>query len=135
MPPPFSIAIVDDHASLRKSINTYFSLQGVTVSLEAEHGHDFLVKLENGQVVPDLCLLDINMPVMDGFETARQLKAQYPEIQIMAYSSFSDHKRIAKVLECGAHSFISKDAAPEEVLAALTTLYKSRKEREGVSLS
>lgn len=119
---PITIALVDDYFPIRKFLGSFLSDQGFIISYHAENGQDFLDQLESGDVVPELCLLDITMPVMDGYETARQLREKYPEIQILAYSCFDDQKRINKVLESGAHKFISKDSAPEEVRDALIDL-------------
>ncbi len=82
-----TIALVDDHALLRKAVNYRLTGMGYNVVMEAENGQQFLDKLEQDESSsPDLCLLDINMPVMNGFETAAQLKKKWPGIKIIFFS-------------------------------------------------
>lgn len=119
---PITIALVDDYPPIRKFLGSFLSDHGFTICYQAENGQHLLDQLGTGNVIPELCLLDVTMPVMDGYETARQLKEKYPEVQILAYSCFDDEKRIDKILEAGAHKFISKDSAPDEVRDALIEL-------------
>lgn len=117
-----TIALVDDYFPIRKFLGSFLTEHGFSISYQAENGQDLLDQLAAGVVVPEFCLLDITMPVMDGYETAGQLKDRYPEILILAYSCFDDQKRIEKILEAGAHRFISKDSSPEEIRDALLEL-------------
>lgn len=109
----FTIAIVDDHALLRKAINFRLTKMGYKVIMEAENGKEFLDKLEESPS-PDLCLLDINMPVMNGFDTAIQLKKRWPGIKILFFSMQNGSVYINKAREIGADGFICKDASSEE---------------------
>jgi DNA-binding NarL/FixJ family response regulator len=109
----FTIALVDDHALLRKAINFRLTKLGYKVVMEAENGKDFLDKLEYTPA-PDLCLLDINMPVMNGFETAALLKQKWPDIKIVFFSMQNSRVYINKAMESGADGFICKDAPSEE---------------------
>jgi DNA-binding NarL/FixJ family response regulator len=110
----FTIAHVEDHPMLRKLLGIHLHREGFVPSCEAGNGVEFLEQLDNSGSVPDVCLLDLNMPVMDGFETARQLKERYPSIRILAYSGNDQPDRVEMALNCGAHGFVSKDLAPEE---------------------
>lgn len=110
-----TIALVDDHALLRKAVNYRLTSMGYNVVMEAENGQQFLDKLDKKESPsPDLCLLDINMPVMNGFETAVQLKIKWPAIKIIFFSmnDGSSYKNRAK--ELGADGYICKDASTEE---------------------
>ena len=109
----FTIALVDDHALLRKAINFRLTKLGYKVIMEAENGKDFLDKLDCTPT-PHLCLLDINMPVMNGFETATRLKQKWPGIKIVVFSMQNGRGYINKAMESGADGFICKDA-PSEV--------------------
>ena len=104
---------------LRKLLGIHFYREGFTLSHEADNGAQFLEQLQNGAALPDACLLDLSMPVMDGFETARQLREKYPAIKILAYSGNDMPDRVEEAIACGAHGFISKDLAPEEIQKGL----------------
>lgn len=123
-PQPVTIAIVDDHAMLRQAINLRLSLLGYKVILEAENGKVFLDDLPKLPAPPDICLLDINMPVMDGFETAMELKKNWPHIKILFFSMHNSNAFVSKASQIGADGFLSKDASLEELKQALKKVSK-----------
>jgi DNA-binding NarL/FixJ family response regulator len=94
---------------------------GYNVVIEAENGQDFLNQLE-ATSSPDLCLLDINMPVMNGFETCVQLKKKWPAIKIIFFSMQNGSVYIEKALESGADGYVCKDAPSEELNKAILGL-------------
>jgi len=114
-----TMAIVDDHMMLRQAMSLRLTLLGYRVVLEAENGEDFLDKLAKLSDLPDVCLLDINMPVMDGFETATVLKANWPQIKIVFFSMHNSKSFINKAKKIGAEGFLSKDASLDELKKAL----------------
>jgi DNA-binding NarL/FixJ family response regulator len=85
------------------------------VVLDAENGKDFLDQLPKLPAPPDVCLLDINMPVMDGFETATQLKKNWPQIKIVFFSMHNSRSYVSKAKQIGADGFLSKDATADEL--------------------
>ena len=117
---PVTIAIVDDHAMLRQAINMRLSLLGYKVVLEAENGKEFLDQLSHLPKPPEICLLDINMPVMDGFEAAIELKKSWPYIKILFFSMHNSRSFISKAQQIGADGFLSKDASIEDLKQALS---------------
>lgn|SRR5688572_20723293 len=119
---PISIAVVDDHAMLRQAITLRLNLLGFKVVLEAENGKDFLDKLSQLQAPPAICLLDINMPVMDGFEAALALKKHWPGIKILFFSMHNSNAYLNKAQQIGADGFLSKDASFDELNQALKGL-------------
>jgi DNA-binding NarL/FixJ family response regulator len=116
-----TIAVVDDHALLRKAVNYRLTHMGYNVVMEAENGKQFLDKLE-ASPSPDLCLLDINMPEMNGFETAVQLKKKWPAIKIIFFSMQNGSTYMKKAKEVGADGYLCKDASSEEFNKILYTL-------------
>lgn len=128
----FNIALVDDHALLRKAVNFKLTRMGYNVVMEAENGRDFLDKLEAAPS-PDLCLLDINMPVMNGFDTAVQVKKKWPAIKILFFSMNSGSVYINKALESGADGFVCKDAPSEELNKALHELLHPHQQHQKVA--
>jgi DNA-binding NarL/FixJ family response regulator len=116
-----TIALVDDHALLRKAVNFRLTGMGYNVVMEAENGQQFLEKLEDAPS-PDLCLLDINMPVMNGFETALEVKKKWPAIKIIFYSMQDGNSYKNKAKEIGVDGYLCKDASSEEFNAVLYAL-------------
>lgn len=118
-----NIAVVDDHQLFRsgmvqlvKSLNSSFN-----VMLEAENGKDFLDKLKTSQS-PDIVLLDISMPVMDGFQTAGALQKLYPDLKVLIISMNEDEASLIKMLKFGVKGFVGKDIEPEELKVAISKI-------------
>lgn len=118
-----SIVIVDDHILIAKALTAIIdSFAGYRVLYECEHGEALKekFKLKNNQ--PDIVLLDITMPVMDGFETATWLRETHPEILIMALSMQDDDESLIKMIKSGAKGYLHKNVHPAELEKALDIL-------------
>ncbi|RYD54387.1 MAG: response regulator [Sphingobacteriales bacterium] len=114
MQQPPTIAIADDYEPLCRELSRMLRALGFGICIQATHGQDLLMQLgAAASPLPTLCLLDINMPVMDGYETARHLKELYPEIKVLAMSFDKEPQEIEKILQAGAHAFIFKDSPPD----------------------
>jgi DNA-binding NarL/FixJ family response regulator len=115
------IVLVDDHILLRNGLAGLVRNLGYEVLFEADHGKDFLEKLDPN-LLPDIVLLDINMPEMDGFETSQWLKDHHPDIKVLALSMYDNENAIIKMLKSGAKGYILKDSDPSQLSAALHDL-------------
>ena len=113
-----TIALTDDHTLLRNGLAALVQSLGHTVLFEADNGKDFISKLDKNNL-PDLVLLDINMPEMDGYETAQWLKNNHYEIKVLALSMYDNENSIIRMLKCGAKGYILKDSEPAELKAAI----------------
>jgi two-component system invasion response regulator UvrY len=115
------IVLVDDHVLLRNGLANLVRDLGYDVLFEADNGSDFISKLEKNEI-PDVVLLDINMPKKDGYETALWLKQNHPDVKILALSMYDDENAIIRMLKNGARGYILKDTEPAELRAALEAL-------------
>jgi two-component system invasion response regulator UvrY len=116
-----SIVLVDDHSLLRIGLAQLLQSIGFTVVFEADDGKEFIDKLQRS-ALPDVVLMDINMPVMDGFETTQWLKINHPDIKVLALSMYDNESSIIRMLKCGAKGYILKDSEPAELKAAIDDL-------------
>jgi two-component system, NarL family, invasion response regulator UvrY len=115
-----SIALVDDHVMLRNGLASLINdMNGFNVVLEADNGKVFIETLMQEKIVPDIVLLDINMPVMDGFTTAAWINENLPAAKTLVLSMFDDEQSIIKMLRLGAKGYVLKDGEPTELANAL----------------
>jgi DNA-binding NarL/FixJ family response regulator len=115
------IALTDDHVMLRNGLASLLEDLDYEVLFEADNGKDFLEKLKLHQL-PEVVLMDINMPQMDGYETTLWLKQNHPHIKVLALSMYDDENSIIRMLKSGAKGYILKDSDPSELKAALHAL-------------
>ena len=114
------IIIVDDHKLFRKGmVGLINNFKNYKVVCEANNGEE-LTRQISASIRPDIIILDINMPVMDGYETALWLKKNFPKVKILALSMNDSEESIIKMLRAGANGYILKDAEPHELENALT---------------
>lgn len=117
-----TIVLVDDHQLFRKGIIELIDgFSKFQVLWEAENGKDFTQKIQSGQV-PDIVILDITMPVMDGYETAQWINKTFPQIKMLALSMHNDEETIFKMLQVGIDGYILKNSEPAELNMALNSL-------------
>src|SRR5437868_272676 len=107
-----TVAIVDDHFLMREALPPFLSQQGFKVVLVTSNGMDLLDQLKLIDKLPDVCIVDIDMPVMNGYETTRQLRNEFPSIKVLAVTLFYDQKKETKILNCGADGFLTKSDEP-----------------------
>jgi two-component system invasion response regulator UvrY len=115
------IALVDDHSLLRNGLSSLVESLGNTVLFEADNGREFQKKLDPNDL-PDIVLMDINMPEMDGFETTEWLKQNHPDVKVLALSMYDNETSIIRMLKCGAKGYILKDSEPAELKEAILAL-------------
>ena len=118
------VAFVDDHDLLREGICKFIqSDDDFEIIFEADNGKSAIEKMEQQEVVPDVLVVDISIPVMNGFDTTKILLQAYPNISILAFSVNDDVKDVVKMLNCGAKGYILKGADPEELKKAIRVTY------------
>ena len=108
-----SVVLVDDHIHFRNELaNLIDSFAEFVVPWQADNGKHLIKQLAARGGAPDIVLLDINMPEMDGFETAAWLKNHYPGVKVLAISTYDNEKTINRMLSLGACGFVLKDVEP-----------------------
>lgn len=121
-----TIVIADDHILIAKALTGIIeNFKQYNVLYECENGKVLQEKFNNKNNIPDIVLLDISMPVMDGFATAAWLKEQHPEVLIMALSMQDDEQSLIKMIKSGAKGYLLKNVHPLELENALDTLIKN----------
>jgi two-component system, NarL family, invasion response regulator UvrY len=115
------VALVDDHVLLRKGLASLLEDLDHEVVCQADNGKEFTEKLTQAPL-PEVVLLDINMPVMDGYQTAQWLKEHHPTIKVLALSMNDDEHSMIRMLKSGARGYVLKDCEPAELRTAIQAL-------------
>lgn len=116
------VFLVDDHKLFRNGLSLLMeSEKNIIITGEAENGKDFLESIEQEQ--PDVVLMDIEMPVMDGFQATEVACQKYPDIKVISLTMFGEEHYYLKMIEAGAKGFILKNSDIEEVIKAIKTVY------------
>ncbi|AIC96085.1 response regulator [Shouchella lehensis] len=112
------VMIVDDHTVVRKGLVFYLNtIEDMEIVGEANNGEEALQKLKTVQ--PDLILMDLFMPKLNGMEATSQIKALYPHVKILVLSSFSDKDHVIPALQAGADGYQLKDIDPEQLVETM----------------
>ena len=116
------VVLVDDHGVVRRGLRGYLELlDDIEVIGEAENGLEAVDLVD--QLMPDVVLMDIVMPQLDGIGAIAQIKAAQPGVQIVALTSFIEEDKVLAALESGASGFILKDADADDVATAIRAAY------------
>jgi DNA-binding NarL/FixJ family response regulator len=119
-----NIGIVDDHQLFLASLKVLIeSFPTFSIVLDALNGQGLLKKLELASVLPDILLLDVNMPVMDGAKTAEAIASKYPQIKLVALSMKDDDISIIKMIKAGCCAYLLKDISADDLEKALNEVY------------
>jgi DNA-binding NarL/FixJ family response regulator len=119
-----NIAIVDDHTLFRNGVAALMGeFAELKVVFEAENGQQMQQMLAK-HPLPKVVLMDINMPVMDGYAATKWLKENYPQIKVLALSMFEDDKAVIRMIKCGASGYVLKESKPRQLLEAIKTIYE-----------
>jgi DNA-binding NarL/FixJ family response regulator len=120
---PIKVAIADDHALFRAGVKTALSARkDIEMIAEADNGMQLLNLLKH--IEPDVILLDIQMPIMDGIATLPEIRKLYPDVRVIILSMHNDHSMISKLMEVGANSFLTKNSDSETIYQAIKTCYE-----------
>lgn len=117
------VFLVDDHKLFRNGLSLLMENEtDIEITGEAENGEQFCKSIEHEQ--PDVVLMDIEMPVMDGFRATEEACSKFPDLKVISLTMFGEEHYYLKMIEAGAKGFILKNSDIEEVIKAIKTVYK-----------
>lgn len=121
--PVMKLALVDDHTLFRKGMISLIDLaySNYTILFEADNGHDMQQKIDKNNL-PDIILMDINMPGMDGFDSVKWLNENHPLVKVLVVSMIEKEESIVRMLKLGVKGYLSKDVEPKEMGEALESV-------------
>ncbi len=118
----YKVILADDHALLRDALATLInSFEEFKVIIAVGNGHELIKAISDGYI-PDVILLDLNMPGLDGFETAKWLHQNHPKIHILILTMYDSEIALIRLLKAGVKGFLKKDVHPTELRAALNSI-------------
>jgi len=118
----FKILLADDHILLRDALAVLInSFEECKVIAVAGNGVELMKQIEQGNT-PDLVLLDLNMPLMDGYESAKWLQQSYPDVKILILTMYDSEIALIRLLQVGVRGFLKKDIHPAELKTALLSV-------------
>jgi len=114
----FRVFIADDHTLFRKAmVNLMKTFERVEDVMDAENGKELLALMKTQK--PDVVIVDLQMPVMDGAETCEQIISRYPDVKIIILTMHDSERFILSMMEAGVHAFLLKNTEPEELEKAI----------------
>jgi DNA-binding NarL/FixJ family response regulator len=119
------IGLADDHQLFLKSLSMLVSsLPGYEVVLEALNGQECLTRIRQLSAPPDILLIDLNMPVLDGHQTAKTIASEFPSVKMAALSMKSDDRSIINMIKAGCCAYLMKEIHPNELERALDQMHR-----------
>lgn len=120
------ISLVDDQQLFRSGLAALIrSVSGFSLLSEAENGQVFLDELESSGSLPDIALIDMEMPVMNGVELNAALQKKYPSVKVIVLSTYNQERFIGKMIEAGACGYLTKNCEIDELIAAINSTYRN----------
>jgi DNA-binding NarL/FixJ family response regulator len=119
-----NIAIADDHPIMRKGISDIISsFEGFNIPIQANDGRELIEQIAKAPILPDICILDISMPNLNGFETIKEIRKRWSSIKVLALSMYNNEFSIIKMLTSGANGYLPKNTNPQHLQRALAAIY------------
>ena len=121
------LLLADDHAIVRRGLQLFLKTQpDFELVGEAATGQEVLERV--AELEPDIVLMDLHMPVLNGIEATRQIKASHPDVKVIVLTSFSDHDHVLPAVRAGARGYLLKDIEPDELAKSIRQVYAGKVE-------
>ncbi len=122
---PIRVLVVDDHRHIHDVITrVLIGIPDITIAGQAANGAEAIELCEEAK--PDLVLMDVVMPVMDGMQATERIHEKYPDLKILVLSSFQDHESVYQLLRGGAVGYITKDALANDLVTVIRTTMQGK---------
>jgi len=122
----YSVVVVDDHILLSQAIGSLVEkFDKFNVLYLCKNGQELITKFKSPKNIPDIVLMDVKMPIMNGIETTAYLKDHYPSVKVLALSIEEDESTVLKMLRAGAKGYVMKDVKKSELENALLEVHKN----------
>lgn len=120
-----TIALADDHTMFRRGLVSILGgYKDIDVLFDAANGKELIEQIQTADEKPRICIIDVSMPVMHGYDTVKNIKKQFPKILMLALSMYDDESNIIQMLRSGANGYILKDSEPAVLVDAIRTVDK-----------
>lgn len=116
---PIKISIADDHSLFREGVEFILRHEGNNIIASVSNGQELLNTILTDQLVPDVVLMDLKMPVLDGIETTQRIKSEFPDIKIVILTMHHEENVILHLLDIGANGYLLKNSSSHELLSAI----------------
>lgn len=118
------ISIADDYKIYRDGLRVGLSAdENMEVISEADNGEDLLKSMET--IIPDVIIMDLKMPIMDGMEATKLVRKNYPNVKVLVVTMYDDDKFIIHMMENGANGYLLKNAEPDEIIKSIYSVYEN----------
>ena len=126
---PIRVLLTDDHAIVRKGVRALLATErDIQVVGEASNGAEAVAQAE--ALCPDVILMDLMMPTLDGIEATRQITALFPSVRVIVLTSFAADEKVFPAIKAGALGYLLKDSGPEELIRAIRQVYRGEQSLE-----
>ena len=117
------VLLAEDHTIVRKGLRSFRNTEAdIEATGEAQDGREAIEKAQ--QLHPDVVLMDIAMPFLNGLEATRQIKKRFPEVKVLILTTHTAQEYISQILQAGASGYVVKEAAPAELVSAIEVVYR-----------
>lgn len=121
---PINIGIADDYKIFREGLKIGLSSdENLHVILEADNGEELIAQLENQ--APDVIIMDLKMPLLDGVEATKIIRKKFPQIKVLVVTMYDDDKFIIHLMENGANGYLVKNSEPDEIIKAIYSVHEN----------
>lgn len=118
------VAYAEDHTLIRKGVIALLkSNKEISVDIEVENGRELLDQIEEAEIKPAICIIDINMPVLDGFLALREIRRRWPDMKTLILSTFSGEEYVIRMMYSGANGYLLKKCTEDEITDAIFSIY------------
>jgi DNA-binding NarL/FixJ family response regulator len=121
---PITIAIADDYKIYRDGLKLCLSADSnLQILFDVDNGEELMEALKTQQ--PDIIIMDLNMPLLDGMEATKQISKKYEQIKVLVITMYDNDKFIINLMENGAHGYLLKNAEPKEIIKAIYAVHEN----------